>query len=110
VKDIQTRFSDFPALLAAFPSGFAQDSGSQRAKRVSFSPRRKGRDYSGGSVPDFPAYARSRGSLYLDITYSNDSHLTNFKNSVKFFSIDCIRKVKTSPSLSPQSPLNRKLR
>jgi hypothetical protein len=30
---------------------------------------RKGRDYSGGSVPDFPDDTGSRGSLRLDITF-----------------------------------------
>ena len=47
-------------------------------------PTTRGRDYSGGSVPDFPADAGSRGSLHLDIADQDNSLLTDSKKSVKF--------------------------
>jgi hypothetical protein len=52
VKDIQTRFSDSPALSAAFPS--LDNLMTVATHLLKGFPFRKGRDYSGGSVPDFP--------------------------------------------------------
>jgi len=51
VKDIQTRFSDSPALSAAFPS--LDNLMTVATHLLKGFPFRKGRDYSGGSVPDF---------------------------------------------------------
>jgi len=65
VKDIQTRFSDSPALSAAFP--FLDNLMTVATNLLKGFPFRKGRDYSGGSVPDFSAHAESRGSLNPDI-------------------------------------------
>jgi hypothetical protein len=59
VKDIQIRFSDFPALSAAFPS--LDNFMIVATNLLKGFPFRKGRDYSGGSVPDSPHRRRDHG-------------------------------------------------
>jgi hypothetical protein len=83
------RFSDSPALSAAFPSldnlmtvainllkgfpfPFQKRAGLQRRVRPRLSPSKR----------------RSRGSLPLDITDLNKFHLTNLKWYVKFFLVE----------------------
>jgi len=61
------RFSDSPDLSAAFPSLDNVMTVATNLLKGSPFPFRKGQDYSGGSVPDFPTHVESRDSLDLDI-------------------------------------------
>jgi hypothetical protein len=97
-EEYPSRFSDSPALSAAFPSldnlmtvainllkgfpfPFQKRAGLQRRVRPRLSPSKR----------------RSRGSLPLDITDLNKFHLTNLKWYVKFFLVECHLQIKSAP-------------
>jgi hypothetical protein len=64
MKDIQAGFLTLPTLTHLPTLNVSKGSGF--VVKVFILPTQN-RDYSGGSVPDFPAAAGSRGSLHLDI-------------------------------------------
>ena len=65
MKNIQAGFLTLPTLTRLPILPHIQDSG---FLVKALTPKAWGRDYSGGSVPDFLTEVESRGSLYLDIT------------------------------------------
>jgi hypothetical protein len=82
VKNIQAGFLTLPTLTRLPILSLSKDSGFFVKALI---PKAWGRDYSGGSVPEFPTYAGSRGSLYLDIAVFDN--LANSKGICQVFSL-----------------------
>ncbi len=91
VKDIQIRFSDSPALSAAFPSRVCPETVAMYLLKGS--PFVIGRDYSGGSVPDSPPPWRGITGFPLSGYHLFVPDLTLFRIGCQdFFRLTSLRK------------------
>jgi hypothetical protein len=85
MKNIQAGFLTLPTLTRLPILSLSKDSG---FFVKALTPKIWGRDYSGGSVPEFPTYAGSRGSHHLDITFPLCFLYQIKKSAVKFFNLE----------------------